>query len=834
MILGMDRIPLAYTFGNHMHWVDMEWLWGYHVLPGSVRDMIHLCREAGVKGCVNFDGIGYEKLAVENPEAFQELREAIRSGLIEVVGASYGQPYGLFHGGESNIRQRVYGVRTCMRLFGVRPRTFWEEEFDFFPQLPQILAGCGFTGASLYFQWTWHTPEIPREQVPVILWEGLDGTRLPTATRNRLNLHQWPEDMDILLKELVEEIESAKRTAKALHRAEGEGMIDRDDVEDTAITIAEGPKPLILQWLELMPSPDWMCRSEVILPKLRELLDDPRFEIERLTLGEYLAKNAAGAPVRRYSMDEVWHGMTLGKNGERMRSKSRDLESQLVFLESQSATMSLFGRPYRQWDIYPTWEIEEAWRYLLMAQHHDNDECEGLCGRVGVTHYEAGGQIARQLQLRQQGHWSGEQHLKPVAWQSHLHGDGPFGWKPQVDENLRMPLVDAGKLSPRNDRSNELDCSIEFAQARIRALLPDGASELQLELLAWPEQGKVSVGTFSGVEGFDAECVHFLLPFDRPEPGLNNSVQLRMGLDRPFRIITDQAYSILEVHPSRTWPKKYPTGDWMTSSQWFESVERPFTSYSFVDLVDENGSGVLILHNVMQQWFRDDDGVRCIISAHDPWDEEYYVPGMSSIAFVPHGPITNADRWRVSNHCRLKLLPEANLPLPSFSPVKVTCPNVAATAFYREIEEFSGRGLESYAGRGMGYPFILRLVEFDGIAGKVEVTLPGPIAKAIKTNLMGEVPPPCGEEVRASTEREGVGGEGSVYGELKVKPGDPNALVATPEELAPFGIIPETIIVPMRPYEIATIYLDLVPGRKVARDLDAKREVWATVHRTQN
>ena len=35
----------------------------------------------------------------------------LQRGQIEVVGASYGQPYGLFHGGESNVRQRVYGVR---------------------------------------------------------------------------------------------------------------------------------------------------------------------------------------------------------------------------------------------------------------------------------------------------------------------------------------------------------------------------------------------------------------------------------------------------------------------------------------------------------------------------------------------------------------------------------------------------------------------------------------------------------------------------------------------------------------------------------------------------
>jgi alpha-mannosidase len=184
-----NPIPLAYTFGNHMHWVDMQWL--------------AYCRATGVKGNINFDGIGYEKLASESPEHLTKLREAIKEGTIEVVGGSYGQPYGLFHGGESNVRQRVYGVRTAMRVLGCRPKTFWEEEFDCYPQLPQMLAGCGFTGASLYFQWTWHTPEVPMEDAPVVLWEGIDGTQIPTATRNRMNLHQWPEDFQILLDDLA-------------------------------------------------------------------------------------------------------------------------------------------------------------------------------------------------------------------------------------------------------------------------------------------------------------------------------------------------------------------------------------------------------------------------------------------------------------------------------------------------------------------------------------------------------------------------------------------------------------------------------------------------------
>ena len=69
-------------------------------------------------GNVNFDGVGYEKLAAEAPETLAALRQAVAAGQIEIVGASYGQPYGLFHGGESNVRQRVYGARVVFLFTG--------------------------------------------------------------------------------------------------------------------------------------------------------------------------------------------------------------------------------------------------------------------------------------------------------------------------------------------------------------------------------------------------------------------------------------------------------------------------------------------------------------------------------------------------------------------------------------------------------------------------------------------------------------------------------------------------------------------------------------------
>ncbi len=83
----MNR-PVWYTFGNHFHWVDMQWLWGYGVLGASVRDMLAFTAATGARGNLNFDAVGYERMAAEEPEALAELRAAVAAGTVEIVGAA--------------------------------------------------------------------------------------------------------------------------------------------------------------------------------------------------------------------------------------------------------------------------------------------------------------------------------------------------------------------------------------------------------------------------------------------------------------------------------------------------------------------------------------------------------------------------------------------------------------------------------------------------------------------------------------------------------------------------------------------------------------------------
>jgi len=834
----MTRKPLYYTFGNHMHWVDMQWLWGYDVLPSSVRDMLALCAATGARGNVNFDAVGYERLAAEAPDALAELRAAVQAGTIEIVGGSYGQPYGLFHGGESNVRQRVFGARAVRRLFGVWPRAFWEEEFDFFPQLPQILAGCGYTSASLFFQWTWHTPSVPEERCELVWWEGLDGTRLATLPKNELCLHQWPEDF--------------------------EGRLDSELARSS-------DAPALVQWVELLPSPDWMCRAEVLLPRLEELFSDARFEIRPRTLSqlvEELAARRPDAPVRRYSLDELWHGVSLGKNGDYMPRYSRTAEEQLLAAESISAFAGLFGRPYASWDVYPTWELEEAWRDALAAQHHDVHECEGLCGAIGERLFErsvgmAGEVFARTLEHlgRRVDALEGSTLVyNTLGWTRdvvHDHGvvrDVPaWGYKVvdpydeleeprlgriEMEQGERELVLFRGDFEVRIDRTSGLVTEIvskHFPEGVLAKGKPLGALQMRRER-ALERFETVNYSAAAGEEfaefvflregrggsrvrvTYSMSMLHDALwirlqgeNVARPDGGLHSGLQMSIRPRfTPAKMLHDHPYGVSEVRAERDFVRKYPTGDWMTSPQVFEDVVKPLTGYSFVDLLERgsDGRGLLVLHDGGQQFFREPHGLRALLHAYDPWDGEQYDNVFDAeLWIVPHGELSATDRVRLSMECNLGAPRfEDSAPVggggdlpPLFGAIDVDAPNVLPTAFYRE----SRRAFEHVSGAfasDVRDPFVVRLVEFDGKPAEVTLRLPGPIAKAARTNLLGQVLQPLAPR-------------------------------ATAPPFGPSELPWSSLHFSMRPHEIATILVDLEFGRQIPRNLDEYRHVWATVHR---
>lgn len=831
----MDKKPLHYTFGNHMHWVDLQWSRGGLVLPQSTRDMLALCASTGAKGNVDFDGLGYERLAAEAPEVFEALRAAIRAGTIEVVGASFGQPCGLFHGGESNVRQLIHGTRVVRRLFGVWPTAFGSEAFAFFPQLPQLLAGAGVECATLFFPWTRQTPHMPDENTDLILWEGLDGTRLPALPNHAMCVAPWAGDL-----------------ARAL-----DSSMARD-----------GDALSIVHWLELTPFPDGLCRSELVLPELAKMFADPRFELNPCTMTELVRKLVAlraDPPVRRYALDETWHGMTLGKNGDYMPRYSRSAEEQLLAAESVSALAGLFGRPYPTSGVYPTWELEEAWRELLTAQHHAVHESEGQCGAVGERLFERSVALASEVFARTLEHLGRRVDAlegstlvyNALGWTrdvAHDHGVvrsiPAFGYKvvdpyDEIEEprlgRIRMEAGDRELVLVRGDFEVHIErarglitqiCSKAYPEGCLPAKSKLGALEMRREgtrerfetvnfSSESGEHGEFAEFTFlrEGRGGSRVRVVYSMSMLHdalwirlqgenvaRPDGGLHAGLQMPIHPRfKPSHWLHDHPYGISSASPTRNFTRRYPTGDWATSPRTHENVLQPLTGSSFVDLLEdaESGRGLLVVHDGGQQFLRDEAGVRALLHAYDPWDEDHYDNVFEAeMWIVPHGAMSSTDRARLSMELNLgsprfedsaSVHGGGDLP-PQFGSVDVDASNVLVTALYREHRR-AGEHVPGYFGVDVRDPFVIRLVEYDGRAADVTLRLPGPIARAAKTNLQGSVLTPLSPRV------------------------------ATP----PFGPaqLPwSALCFRMRPHEVATIMVDLEFGREVPVPLDAHRHLW--------
>jgi alpha-mannosidase len=295
----------------------------------------------------------------------------------------------------------------------------------------------------------------------------------------------------------------------------------------------------------------------------------------------------------------------------------------------------------------------------------------------------------------------------------------------------------------------------------------------------------------------DIEIVAFNQP--KPDRGLNAGLQTAFAFDiaNPT-LFADQPLSVTEVTGTSSGLKKYPTGDWMTSPQVFEDVEGALTAMSLIDTCEE-GRGVLVIHDGSQQWFLDEGGLRNLLNMYDPWDEEHFrADFIAHYRIASHAAIANADRKRAALdflrpfESATKGKDGGDLPR-EFETLSLPDEGVVVSALHRETEH-DGLRFEAYAGKEFEYPSVLRLVEFNGNEAHIELKIAGEVGKAVRTNLLGEA---CGECDLHS------------------------------------GRLESIVRLDVKPYEITSLYLDWVPGRKQIRDLDAHRDVWATVHRVE-
>ena len=183
---GGDPSLLVSAIG-HAH-IDLAWLWPIReTIRKGARTSTHTLRLMERYPDYKFGASQaqlYDWMKRFYPTVFADIKERVHDRRWEIQGAMWVEPDTNVTGGESLIRQIVYGSRFWKEEFGVTVNNLWlPDVFGYTGALPQILKKSGVD----YFMtqklsWNEHD-SFPHH---TFWWEGIDGSRVLT--------HMLPEE----------------------------------------------------------------------------------------------------------------------------------------------------------------------------------------------------------------------------------------------------------------------------------------------------------------------------------------------------------------------------------------------------------------------------------------------------------------------------------------------------------------------------------------------------------------------------------------------------------------------------------------------------------------
>lgn len=274
-----------------------------------------------------------------DPEAYSAFKNALNdpsfSERIEFVNPSYGQSYLFNISGESVIRQFAYGIHSTLSHFPtLQFLTYSSEEPCFTSSLPQILTSFGFRYAVLKNPntcWGGYTRAYGGEKIK---WVGPDGTTIPTVPRYG-----------------VEQFEKGS-TWQTTAWANADTYIKK--CLDDGI---RHPVGMCLQDAGWKGGPWLGIAKATYRPSVYTLWRD------------YFQKVIVNTQSESWKLSQedirvslVWGSQVLQKLAQQVRAS----ENKIIQSEKIASMRSLEkGIPY------PGARFDEAWRTLLLSQHHD-------------------------------------------------------------------------------------------------------------------------------------------------------------------------------------------------------------------------------------------------------------------------------------------------------------------------------------------------------------------------------------------------------------------------------------------------------------------------------
>ncbi|MHC4425463.1 MAG: alpha-mannosidase, partial [Planctomycetota bacterium] len=318
-------------------------LWGSDHFARHLRSAVEwLDRYPTFKIGLDNEAYTYDQLARANPEVLQEIRRYLKkyAGRFGIGTCTYGQPLSVFINEESNIRQIGHALAADRRHFDCAPSVYLMSEHAMHGQMPQILGGFGFTGAIMrtHFMMYGYNPTF---DAATGWWVGLDGSRIPAvptykgqgAQFGRTTVDNWiltrypgsnaPKSPADFSKEF------ARIRPLLATRADDAGLRREELVKE-----CEGKAGY--RW--------------ILLEEIFPTFPAPKKEFKTVP-NDFTVRMPWG-----YCGNEIWN-------------LSRRAEVAVLTAERAAAISLLMGGSNHQA------ELENAWKNLLVAQHHDIQIC---------------------------------------------------------------------------------------------------------------------------------------------------------------------------------------------------------------------------------------------------------------------------------------------------------------------------------------------------------------------------------------------------------------------------------------------------------------------------
>jgi alpha-mannosidase len=331
---------------GHAH-IDLAWLWPLEETERKTRRTFHtvagLLERYPEMTFTHSSGEAYELVRETDPDLFARVRDLAAGGRWEPAGGMWVEPDMNMIGGESIVRQLLWGQRWFEREFGERHRVGWLPDcFGFTPALPQLLRGAGIDG---FFTTKLNWSETNPFPYDLFWWEGLDGSRvLAHMFRNELpdrepglgayNGDTSPESLLGVWHDFKGRLVHPE-SLYTIGYGDGGGGPTAEMVEDVGALAAFPALPELA-----------FSRVDALFDRLRR------------------SAEAAEVPVWSGELYLELHRGTLTTQG-RTKRLHRRAERDLVAAEVAASLCTLLGAGR------PPPDLRRAWRLLLRNQFHD-------------------------------------------------------------------------------------------------------------------------------------------------------------------------------------------------------------------------------------------------------------------------------------------------------------------------------------------------------------------------------------------------------------------------------------------------------------------------------